>query len=640
MAATPNAFNRVVDRLTESGAIVRHNTPGDAMGQCPAHDDNNPSLHIAKGNKGVVLTCHAGCALPDILTGLGLGEADLFDEPLINKGPTPLTRMRTVPAPVPVNEYIYHDEPGEPVMKVVRFHLVDAAGTVTGKTFRQMSWTGTGWAPRIGDLEPPLYKLPRVLEAVRSGEPVFVVEGEKDVESVLMHGATATCNPMGAGKWRPNHTAALKDGVVLVVADRDAPGYRHAEAVVRALEGVARFVGPMLPAEGFKDVTEHLEAGKTLSELVPVTLAYLTEATADPKTPTTVGITGRVRLTPASAFRPARVRWGWLNRMPVGELCLIPGREGVGKSLFLAWLAGMLTRGELPGDFQGQQRAVLYSASEDDWRYTITPRMLAAGANLDLVYRVDVIETDMRLGRLTLPSDIDALTEAARDVNAAALMLDPIVSLIDDAISVNQAGELRRALEPLRAAASECGVMIAALAHFNKSVDTDVLSKIPGARAWAEVARAAFGLAEDRDADTDDDGGEPVRRYVASQIKNNLGRLDLPHISYRIEETVIDTEDGPASVGRWVMAGESDLGVEDVLNRKPERRGRPDSESTRDVVAWVADAGRAVSVSEVCAAFPEMPAETVRQVLSRAKKKGTLSNPIYGHYAKGFSGNA
>jgi hypothetical protein len=167
-----------------------------------------------------------------------------------------------------------------------------------------------------------------------------------------------------------------------------------------------------------------------------------------------------------------------------------------------------------------------------------------------------------------------------------------------------------------------------------------VLSKIPGARAWAEVARAAFGLAEDRDADTDDDGGEPVRRYVASQIKNNLGRLDLPHISYRIEETVIDTEDGPASVGRWVMAGESDLGVEDVLNRKPERRGRPDSESTRDVVAWVADAGRAVSVSEVCAAFPEMPAETVRQVLSRAKKKGTLSNPIYGHYAKGLSGNA
>jgi hypothetical protein len=173
--------------------------------------------------------------------------------------------------------------------------------------------------------------------------------------------------------------------------------------------------------------------------------------------------------------------------------------------------------------------------------------------------------------------------------------------------------------------------MVPALAHFNKTVDTDVLSKIPGARAWAEVARAAFGLAEDRDTEDED---EPVRRYVASQIKNNLGRLDLPHISYRIEETVIDTEDGPASVGRWVMVGESAVGVEDVLNRKPERRPREESETTRDIVAWVIDVGRTVSVEEVRSAFPDVGPDTVRKTLKRAANRGTLSNPVHGHYAK------
>jgi hypothetical protein len=624
---TTTAYTRVVDRLTESGAIVRGVNDG-AMAQCPAHPDNNPSLHIAKGHKGVVLTCHAGCSTTDILTALGLTSADLFDEPLVNKGPAQLTRMRAVPAPTPVAEYVYHNDAGHPVMKVVRMHLIDEAGHVTGKTFRQMAWTGSGWVPRIGDIEPPLYHLPDVMRAVETGEPVWVVEGEKDADNLVATGRVATCNPMGAGKWRANHTAALKGGVVLVVADNDPPGRRHAHTVCTALDGVAKWVGALLPSEGCKDVTEHLEAGRDPRALRPVEVADLIASGA--ATPAIKGA-GRIRLTPASAFKPARVRWGWEGRMPVGELTLIPGREGVGKSLFLAWLAARLTLGELPGDFLGEPRAVLYSASEDDWRYTITPRMLAAGANLDLIYRVDAIETDMRIGRLTLPLDIDALTDAARDVNAAAIMLDPIVSLIDDAISVNHAGELRRALEPLRAAASECSVMVPALAHFNKTVDTDVLSKIPGARAWAEVARAAFGLAEDRDSDEDDE--ESARRYVASQIKNNLGRLDLPHISYRIEETVIETEDGPASVGRWVMAGESDLGVEDVLNRRPDNRGREISEHTREVVAWVVDAGRAVSTAEVCAAFPAIKANTVRQVLARAVKRGTLRKPLDGHYS-------
>ncbi|MGZ4619458.1 MAG: hypothetical protein ACXV3F_12235 [Frankiaceae bacterium] len=41
-----------------------------------------------------------------------------------------------------------------------------------------------------------------MLEAVKSGQPVYVVEGEKDVHSVEYAGAVATTSPMGAGKWR------------------------------------------------------------------------------------------------------------------------------------------------------------------------------------------------------------------------------------------------------------------------------------------------------------------------------------------------------------------------------------------------------------------------------------------------------
>ena len=54
-----------------------------------------------------------------------------------------------------------------------------------------------------------LYRLPDLLNAPPE-RPVFVVEGEKDVETLASLGLIATTNAMGAGKWRPEYNEALK----------------------------------------------------------------------------------------------------------------------------------------------------------------------------------------------------------------------------------------------------------------------------------------------------------------------------------------------------------------------------------------------------------------------------------------------
>jgi putative DNA primase/helicase len=47
--------------------------------KCPAHDDRVPSLSIKEGSDGrVLLHCHAGCSIDDILRALGLTLRDLF----------------------------------------------------------------------------------------------------------------------------------------------------------------------------------------------------------------------------------------------------------------------------------------------------------------------------------------------------------------------------------------------------------------------------------------------------------------------------------------------------------------------------------------------------------------------------------
>lgn len=40
------------------------------MCRCPAHDDQNPSLHVEDGQKGVVFHCHAGCSNEDVTAEL------------------------------------------------------------------------------------------------------------------------------------------------------------------------------------------------------------------------------------------------------------------------------------------------------------------------------------------------------------------------------------------------------------------------------------------------------------------------------------------------------------------------------------------------------------------------------------------
>ena len=49
----------------------------------------------------------------------------------------------------------------------------------------------------------------------------------------------------------------------------------------------------------------------------------------------------------------------------------------------------MITRGTLDGEFHGTPRSVIV-ATEDPWSETIVPRLIAAGADLNRVYRCDV----------------------------------------------------------------------------------------------------------------------------------------------------------------------------------------------------------------------------------------------------------
>lgn len=189
---------------------------------CPCHDDKKQSLSIKEGTDGrVLIHCHANCEAKDIVLSLGLEMKDLF--PVENKQPV----MRKGRGRI-VATYDYRGSEGELIYQAVRLEPKD---------FRLRRPDGNdGWIWNGKGITPIPYRLPEVLEAIKSGQTIFITEGEKDVNNLFKIGVVATCNHGGAGKWRESHAKYFPNETkVVVLTDNDDPGRQHGVIVARML---------------------------------------------------------------------------------------------------------------------------------------------------------------------------------------------------------------------------------------------------------------------------------------------------------------------------------------------------------------------------------------------------------------------
>lgn len=219
---------------------------------CPAHNDSHPSLSIDPAEDRVLLYCHAGCALEAICAALMIDVVDLFCGE--KKGKFPI-----------VATYDYVDEDGTLLFQACR---------LSNKSFFQRHpspGTPTGWEDNIKGVRRVLYHLPEVMAAITRGDPIYIAEGEKDVETLRALGLTATCNPMGAGKWSDKgYTEALRGADCYLLPDHDTPGADHMQHVARQLAGTAhtvRIVPGIHTQVSKSDVTDWVHAGGTREQL-------------------------------------------------------------------------------------------------------------------------------------------------------------------------------------------------------------------------------------------------------------------------------------------------------------------------------------------------------------------------------------
>jgi hypothetical protein len=142
---------------------------------------------------------------------------------------------------------------------------------------RHRDATGRFWFGLPRDVRgsgTPLYREAEAIAALRAGTPLYVVEGESDVDAITNAGAVATCNAFGAEKFQIRHARTIADAIsnasIRIVRDMDEPGLRHARQVRTRLLGAgveSARIEMLRPAVG-NDVRDHLSRGETLATLL------------------------------------------------------------------------------------------------------------------------------------------------------------------------------------------------------------------------------------------------------------------------------------------------------------------------------------------------------------------------------------
>lgn len=252
---------------------------------CPAHPDKEASLSISydKAQGKTIIYCHAGCDIREILDNVGLKMTDLFDREMSKNKNSNIEKV-----------YKYTDKTGEMLFEKVRFkgkkfsqrRTVEAA-TVWGLekgTYYETFNGSNAYSTKKRDtnkkefegIEPVLYNLPAVIEAVKNGQPILFVEGEKDADNVNSIGLIATTTFDGASaskkksKWRESYNQYLKGAKVIILHDNDEPGRAHAKDIAKNIAAITESIKIIdLPDLDIKeDVSDWLSCGGTKDKLL------------------------------------------------------------------------------------------------------------------------------------------------------------------------------------------------------------------------------------------------------------------------------------------------------------------------------------------------------------------------------------
>jgi hypothetical protein len=320
------------------------------------------------------------------------------------------------------------------------------------------------------------------------------------------------------------------------------------------------------------------------------------------------------------------LRWLWPDKFPMGKVGLVTGIQGGGKSLLLIDLMARVTTGvDWPDGTKNVHgpKTVLLAASEDDANDTLKPRLMAAGADLSRVIKVEWSEGHERPKRrrdgkevgearkvkrsLQLKDDAAKIKKLVQDnPEVALLVLDPLASYIGEA-DTNKDTDMRPLFDALARVCQQTGLTVIGLMHLNKRSDVRAEQKVQGASSVVGSARIVWGVSHD---------SEDKSKHHFAFVKGNLnaGRSGL---SFTIGTKLVDIRGEQIPYPFIVWGDKLDEDANDLLDEERQRQREGGGEKKIDMASLLLKSQLPARAREL---FDKAEAEGISEkTLKRAK---------------------
>ena len=144
------------------------------------------------------------------------------------------------------------------------------------------------------------------------------------------------------------------------------------------------------------------------------------------------GTRTELQMIKMSEIQSQEVAWLWFPFIPYGNLTIVQGDPGDGKTTLVLNIAAKLSKGEgLDSKMKlTEPLNVIYQSAEDGLADTVKPRLEAAGANCE---NISVIDESIK----SLSMIDERLEEAVIRTKAKLLILDPIQAYLGGGMDMN-----------------------------------------------------------------------------------------------------------------------------------------------------------------------------------------------------------
>jgi hypothetical protein len=297
-------------------------------------------------------------------------------------------------------------------------------------------------------------------------------------------------------------------------------------------------------------------------EVCPAVLTEQTEPIDSDNAPSgsTAGRIPKKCWTDFCDIRDEEDSWLVPEIIPTGELCLVSGRQGSGKTFITTWLAALITNGSFFRGEQSAKGAVLFFPPEGK-KHKVMRRLRKAGADLSLSSVIDSkIGKDGKIIPLNMKSHNELETiiddyEAIKKVQVQAVIIDPVGIYLGGAKNSDY-GEISALLAPLAKMSTERNISFILVQHHRKGLGEFGGDSTMGSQAWNTVPRMTWQVHAPKN--------DTIRYFIPD--KNSDG--ESKGFTFRI------VSDEPKTTGYLVIEDDGiDHTADSIIMQKPEQEG-------------------------------------------------------------------